>query len=88
MSDAQYNQIDDEVRTLVRLCGYSPERARTELDALSYREKVGLIPAAQALQILVQTASASDQCEVLASNQQRWREILRDSENWLGSLAA
>ena len=88
MSDAQYNQIDDEVRTLVRLCGYSPKRARTELDALAYREKVGLIPAARALQILVQTASASDECEVLAANRQRWREILRDSENWSESLAA
>lgn len=88
MSDAQYNQIDDEVRTLVQLCGYSPERARTELDALSYREKVGLIPAARALQILVQTASASDEYEVLAANRQRWREILRGSDIWSGSLAA
>jgi hypothetical protein len=88
MSDAQYNQIDDEVRTLVRLCGYSPEHARTELDTLSYREKVGLIPAALALRILVQTASASDECEVLAANRQRWREILRDSENWSESIAA
>ncbi|MGB7235529.1 MAG: hypothetical protein WBD41_06030 [Rhodococcus sp. (in: high G+C Gram-positive bacteria)] len=88
MSDAQYNQIDDEVRTLVRLCGYSPDRARTELDALSYREKVGLIPAARALQILVQTASASDEPVALTANWQRWREILRSSETRLHTLAA
>ncbi|KZF09162.1 hypothetical protein A2J03_03205 [Rhodococcus sp. EPR-157] len=88
MSDAQYNQIDDEVRTLVRLCGYSPERARTELDALSYRDKVGLIPAAHALQILARTASATDESEALVANRQRWRAILRGSENWSESLAA
>ncbi|WP_338888756.1 hypothetical protein [Rhodococcus sovatensis] len=88
MSDAQFNQIDDEVRTLVRLCGYSPERARAELAALSYREKAGLIPAAHALRILVRTASAPDEPEALATNRQRWREILRDSENWSEPLAA
>lgn len=88
MSDAQFSQIDDEVRTLVRLCGYTPEVARTELAALSYREKAGLIPAAHALQILVRTASESNEPEALASNRQRWREILRGSENGSEPLAA
>lgn len=88
MSDAQFSQIDDEVRTLVRLCGYIPKRARTELAALSHRERVGLIPAAHALQILVRTASESNDPEALAANQQLWREVLRGSRNWSETIAA
>ena len=88
MSDAQYTHIDDDAHTLVRLCGYSPERARTELAALAYRPKVGLLHASRALEILVRTAVDRETADALDANWQRWRDILRSSENAVGVLAA
>ena len=83
MSDAQYRTIDDDVSTLVRLCGFSPDHARAQLTAFSHREKAGLIPATRALEVLEETAS-----DALADNRRRWREILRSSENRSDALAA
>lgn len=88
MSDAQRVHIDDNVSTLVRLCGYSPEHALAELTAFSHREKAGLIPATRALEVLVKTAPMAEDSDTAASNQQRWREILRGSENRAYALAA
>lgn len=88
MSDAQHIHIDDNVSTLVRLCGYSPEHALAELTAFSHREKAGLIPATRALAVLAQTATVAEDSDAVAENRQRWREILRSSENRAYALAA
>lgn len=77
MSDAQRTHIDDDVRTLVRLCGYSPDHARAELTAFSNREMAGLIPAPRALYVLANTAPAGQDADTVNSNRARWRAILR-----------
>ena len=86
MSDAQYHTIDDDVRILVRLCGFSPEHARAQLTAFSHREKAGLIPATRALEVLEQTASFAE--DAVVDNRRQWREILRSSQNRSDALAA
>lgn len=86
MSDAQYRTIDDDVSTLVRLCGFSPDHARAQLTAFSHREKAGLIPATRALEVLEETASVAE--DAVVDNRRRWREILRSSENRSDALAA
>lgn len=86
MSDAQHVHIDDNVSTLVRLCGYSPEHALAELTAFSHREKAGLIPASRALEILAQESDRSE--GAAANNRRRWRDILRTPERGAYSLAA
>lgn len=88
MSDAHADYIDDNVRTLVRLCGYSADRARAELTAFSHREKVGLIPASRALQVLVETVGAAENADTADANRRQWREILRTPEGTGYLLAA
>ena len=88
MSDAHAGYIDDNVRTLVRLCGYSPERARAELTAFSHREKAGLIPAGRALQLLAETVGVAENADAADVNRRQWREILRTPEGAGYSLAA
>lgn len=83
MSDAPHTHIEDDVQILVRLCGYSPELARAELTAFSYRERAGLIPVGDALATLARTPDKGN----AVGNRRRWRDALRGSAA-AGELAA
>ncbi|MDJ0396381.1 hypothetical protein QMK17_24040 [Rhodococcus sp. G-MC3] len=87
MSDAYARHIDTDVHTLVQLCGYSPAHARAELTAISHRERVGLISAGAALELLAQATAFGVDADPAAARVQ-WQQILRGSGATGHTLAA
>jgi hypothetical protein len=72
MSIANPRHIDQNVDVLVQLCGYSADHARAELTAISHREKVGLISATAALELLAQGVDSTPEAA-----RAQWQNILR-----------